>query len=194
MVVVADASPLIYLSRAGVLERLKVLFGEVVVPQTVWAEVVDQRPSAPGLDALTSARWLRVIDNEVPTTDLGLDPGDTAAILLAEGLNAELLLIDERMGRRVAEARGLTARGTLGVLVQARRTGALPTLRPVLENWQATDSESRQRCSGRPWRLWVSSTIRPPLADARFERQRRPRKGPCHRFRPQRSECAKRRQ
>ena len=133
MVVVADASPLIYLSRAGVLERLKVLFGEVVVPHTVWAEVVDQRPSAPGLGALTSARWLRVIDNEVPTTDLGLDPGDTAAILLAEGLNAELLLIDERMGRRVAEARGLTVRGTLGVLVQARRTGALPTLRPVLE-------------------------------------------------------------
>jgi predicted nucleic acid-binding protein len=72
-----------------------------VVPQAVWAEVVDQRPSAPGLDALTSARWLRVIDKEVPATDLGLDPGDTAAILLAEGLNAELLLIDERMGRRV---------------------------------------------------------------------------------------------
>ena len=133
MVVVADASPLIYLSRVGVLDLLSVLFGEVVVPRAVWAEVVDQRPSAPGLDALKSARWIRVIDSELPTTDLGLDPGETAAILLAEGLHAELLLIDERMGRRVAEARGLVVRGTLGVLVQARRTGALTALRPVLE-------------------------------------------------------------
>ena len=133
MVVVADTSPLIYLSRAGVLELLKALFGEVVVPQAVWVEVVDQRPSTPGLDALTNARWIRVVDSEAPTTDLGLDPGETAAILLAEGLHAELLLIDERMGRRVAEARGLAVRGTLGVLVQARRTGALPALRPVLE-------------------------------------------------------------
>jgi predicted nucleic acid-binding protein len=46
---------------------------------------------------------------------------------------AELLLIDERSGRRVAAARGIAVRGTLGVLVQARRTGALTTLRPVLE-------------------------------------------------------------
>jgi uncharacterized protein len=133
VVVVADTSPLIHLSRVGVLDLLNVLFGEVVVPRAVWAEVVDQRRSAPGLDALKSARWIRVIDSALPTTDLGLDPGETAAILLAEGLHAELLLIDERMGRRVAEARGLAVRGTLGVLVEARHTGALPALRPVLE-------------------------------------------------------------
>ena len=133
MVVVADASPLIYLSRVGALDLLNVLFGEVVVPRAVWVEVVEQRPSAPGLDGLKGARWIRVDDSELPTTHLGLDPGETAAILLAEGLHAELLLSDERMGRRVAEARGLAVRGTLGVLVQARRAGALPALRPVLE-------------------------------------------------------------
>lgn len=42
-------------------------------------------------------------------------------------------MIDERLGRRVAEARGIAVRGTLGVLVQARREAALPALRPVLE-------------------------------------------------------------
>lgn len=133
MVVVADASPLIYLSRVGVLDLLAVLFGEVVVPRAVWAEVVDRRPSAPGLDALTHAQWIRVVDTELGVADFGLDAGETAAIHLALTLRAELLLIDERLGRRVAAARGIAVRGTLGVLVQARRTGALTTLRPVLE-------------------------------------------------------------
>lgn len=133
MVVVADTSPLIYLSRVGALGLLHTLFGEVVVPRAVWTEVVEQRTAAPGLDALRIANWLRVVDQELPVLDLGLDAGETAAILLAESLQADLLLIDERLGRRVAESRGLIVRGTLGVLVQARRTGALPALRPVLE-------------------------------------------------------------
>ena len=133
MVVVADTSPLIYLSRVGALNLLHDLFGEVVEPRAVWVEVVEQRTAAPGLDALKSAEWLRVVDREWPGVDLGLDVGETAAILLAESLQADLLLIDERLGRRVAESRGLTVRGTLGVLVQARRAGRLPELRPLLE-------------------------------------------------------------
>jgi uncharacterized protein len=65
--------------------------------------------------------------------DLGLDPGETAAILLAEAIKADVLLIDERAGRKIASDRGIAVRGTLGVLVQARHLGALPALRPVLD-------------------------------------------------------------
>ena len=111
MVVVADSSPLIYLSRLGVLDLLAVVFGDVVVPRAVWNEVVERRPSAPGLDALRQATWIRVVDGPSPLVDIGLDPGETAAILLAEELRADLLLIDERIGRRVAEARGIAVRG-----------------------------------------------------------------------------------
>lgn len=133
MLVVADSSPLVYLSRVGVLDLLATAFGEVVVPGAVWAEVVDARPDAPGVSALQAASWLRVDRRDLPPADLGLDPGETAAILLAELLHADLLLIDERAGRGVAEGRGLVVRGTLGVLVQARERGALPALRPVLD-------------------------------------------------------------
>lgn len=66
MRVIADSSPLVYLSRVGVLDLLATSFGEVVVPATVWAEVVDARPDAPGVAALRSANWLRSIGGAFP--------------------------------------------------------------------------------------------------------------------------------
>ncbi len=54
---------------------------------------------------------------------LGLDEGETAAIALAEFLDAELLLIDERLGFRVAKRRGLRVTGTLGLLDRAADLG-----------------------------------------------------------------------
>ena len=103
------------------------------MPAIVWAEVFDARPDAPGLSALRNAAWLRVDARPLPDTQLGLDPGETAAILLAEAIGADLILMDERAGRAVAESRGIAVRGTLGILVQARTTGALAALRPVLD-------------------------------------------------------------
>jgi hypothetical protein len=133
VLVVADSSPLIYLSRVGLLQILPALFRNVIVPRAVWDEAVERRPAAAGIDRLREASWLRVVDDPPREPDLGLDPGETAAILLAESLRADLLLIDERLGRKVAQERGLVVRGTLGVLVEARQSGVLPALKPVLD-------------------------------------------------------------
>lgn len=133
MLVVADSSPLICLSRIGVLDVLASAFGEVFVPAVVWTEVATVRSTAPGVAALHAAKWLRVDNRALPAIDLGLDPGETAAILLAEALHADLLLIDERAGRIIAQERGLVVRGTLGILVHARESHTIPALRPVLD-------------------------------------------------------------
>ena len=74
---------------------------------------------------------MRVVTDPAPSVDLGLDAGETAAILVAESLHADLVLIDERAGRAVAQGRGLAVRGTLGVLVQARQLNVLPALKPA---------------------------------------------------------------
>jgi predicted nucleic acid-binding protein len=133
VIVIADSSPLIYLSRVGALDILRLLYGEVLVPSVVWTEVVGMRPNAPGAEAVRAATWLRIPDVEPDPVDLGLDPGESAAILLAEALHADLLLIDERAGRAVAEARGVRVRGTVGVLVLGCRAGHLALLKPMLD-------------------------------------------------------------
>jgi predicted nucleic acid-binding protein len=52
VIVVADTTPLLYLSRIGQLELLHLLYQQVFVPATVWHEAAVVRPSAPGVEAL----------------------------------------------------------------------------------------------------------------------------------------------
>jgi predicted nucleic acid-binding protein len=59
----------------------------------------------------------------IDTTLSSLDPGEQAAITLAQTLPADLLIIDERLGRRIAEERGIAIIGTLGILDDAAAQG-----------------------------------------------------------------------
>jgi predicted nucleic acid-binding protein len=138
VIVVSDTSPLLYLSRLGHLGLLQRLYGDVVVPRTVWQELVERRPQAPGVEDLRGATWIRVDDRAEATaafTELLLlvDPGEAAAIVLAELLTAELLLVDDRKGWRAARARGIGTLGTIGVLVEARKRELVLELRPVFD-------------------------------------------------------------
>jgi predicted nucleic acid-binding protein len=67
--------------------------------------------------------WLEIHDTTGLPRVCGLDEGETAAIALAESLHADLLLIDERDGFRVAKERGLRVTGTLGLLDRAAERG-----------------------------------------------------------------------
>jgi predicted nucleic acid-binding protein len=52
-----------------------------------------------------------------------LDPGERAAIALAERMRADLVLIDEAAGRAEARRRRIRVTGTLGVLLTAAEAG-----------------------------------------------------------------------
>lgn len=116
-VVVADTTPLNYLILVGRAEILGSLFGEVLIPEAVLAEL--QHPHAP--DAVT--RWLRLppawlrVANVCRMDDtVQLGKGETEAISLAMERGVKVVLMDERRGRAAAEARGLIAVGTLNLI------------------------------------------------------------------------------
>lgn len=131
MLVIADTSPLNYLILIGQIDLLRALFGRVLIPHAVMEELRHPQ-TPPAVRAWLERRsdWLDVrhINAEPDAILLTLDAGEQMAILLAEALHADLLLADDRDARRVAEQRGLTVLGTLGILAQASDQGlvALP--------------------------------------------------------------------
>lgn len=141
LVVIADAGPIIALGIAGQLDILGQLFGRVVVPEAIYVEVVVQGRGRPGSSELARASWAeRVVVTPPPDALLAeeLGPGEAEAIALSVRRHADLLLIDERKGRRIATlAYNLHVKGTAGVLVLAKRRGLVPSVRPLLETMRA---------------------------------------------------------
>ena len=58
MKVVSNASALINLARIGKLELLHELYGELVIPEAVWQEVVIEGARQPGTDEVKAAAWI----------------------------------------------------------------------------------------------------------------------------------------
>jgi predicted nucleic acid-binding protein len=122
--VVTDTSCLIALDRIGRLDLLPTLF-TVLAPPTVVAEF-GRRPDwltvRPAPDATRVAELLAVVDQ-----------GEAEAIVLALSIPDAELLIDEAKGRRVAQRLGLQVTGTAGVLLEAKRQGRIPAVKPLLD-------------------------------------------------------------
>ncbi len=135
--VVSNASVLINLARIGHLGLLQHLYGELTVPEAVWHEVVVAGAGYPGAQEVRDATWIRVrkVQNRqlVQALQQDLDAGEAEAISLAIENEAELLLMDERLGRQTAAHFGLRCIGLIGVLIEAKRKGLLQAIRPYLD-------------------------------------------------------------
>jgi uncharacterized protein len=129
MIVVSDTSPLTALLMVGEAGLLSRLFGEVIIPEEVRDELARSHSSLPA--------WIRVeaVKNSAETARLSkiVDKGEAEAIELAKELHADRLLIDERIGRRLAMQEGVQVIGLLGVIILARRQQMIPSARALLQ-------------------------------------------------------------
>jgi len=124
--VVSDTSPLLNLALIDRLDLLRTQFADVTVPRQVWDELTE---GDEGLDALRELRddnLLKIVD--VGRSDLfveifhELDLGETASICYAVEHDADLVLLDERDGRRVARRHDLEVTGVIGILLRGAKT------------------------------------------------------------------------
>jgi predicted nucleic acid-binding protein len=122
MIVIADTTPVNYLVLIQAVDLLPRLFGQVLIPPAVFAELKDPETPSPVRAWLASApSWLQVQTlRSHPDPELDyLDAGEREAIALAEELKADQLLVDEMDARKEAARRKLPFIGTLGILRRA---------------------------------------------------------------------------
>ncbi|HXP88798.1 MAG TPA: DUF3368 domain-containing protein [Bryobacteraceae bacterium] len=110
---------------------LRDLYSEIVVPPAVQQELSRNRVTFDPSWTRAAAARDRVA---VAALSEQLDAGEAEAIVLATELNAELLLVDEKRGRRIAIDWGLEVTGLLGVLAEAKARGMIESCRPILDD------------------------------------------------------------
>jgi predicted nucleic acid-binding protein len=152
MIAVSNTTPLRYLVAIEQQGLLGKLFDKVLISVAVRSELTDARTPERVRDwILRPPVWLDVREVEyaaASTISVALHPGEREAILLAESTLADVLLIDEQLGRAVALQRRLPVSGTLGLLERADGLGFLRDFPETIQRLRASGffiSESLER-------------------------------------------------
>jgi predicted nucleic acid-binding protein len=136
--VVINSSPLITLFRSGLHPLLPQLFPDLVVPEAVWAEVVNRTyddPAARGLPGAAWAQQRQTVDSP-EVAAWGLGAGETAVLSYAQQHRDYFAIVDDREARRCARVLGIAIIGTAGVVVLANRRGLIESTEGALRRLQ----------------------------------------------------------
>lgn len=143
MLAVSNTSPISNLAAIGRLDLLKAQFPVLWIP-TVVAEELKAHPDRESLAAIHAAFADESIKTATPQDthlyrmlQLQVHRGEAAAIALAADLKADIVVIDEQEGRALAIQAGLSVTGILGVLLKAKRNGAIPSVRSEIQALRA---------------------------------------------------------
>ena len=133
---VVNASPLIFLSRVGLLDLLQLLSSEIIVPEIVATEIAVRGKSDPTAQAITNTAWLLVMQTPPVPPQIqawGLGSGESSVLAWAHSHPGSEAIIDDLAGRRCAAAFNIPVRGTLGLALIAKQRGRIPSARRLLE-------------------------------------------------------------
>ncbi len=130
-----NASPLIFLSRSGLIALLQLASSELIVPEAVAAEIQRRGASDPTAQAIAETDWLVVTRTPPVPPQIqawGLGAGESSVLAWAHAHPGAEAIIDDLAARRCAAALNIPVRGTLGLVLTAKRRGHIPAARPVL--------------------------------------------------------------
>lgn len=133
--IVSNTTPLISLMKISQLEILKKIYSEIVIPEAVYKEIEAGKHKEFYRD-LSKIDWIKIrsIKNKRSINYfLDLDAGEAEAIIIASEIGADLIILDEKLGRYHAKHAGIKVTGTLGLLVKAKKMGLVPKLKPLLK-------------------------------------------------------------
>jgi hypothetical protein len=149
---ISNTSPLLYLYRIETIDWLPKLFDEIWMPEAVKNELAAGRGKGYDVPDPSEYSWLNVVNpKSTPSEWLALDlgAGEIAAMALALENPTRIVLLDDMLARRTAQAAGLQVWGTLKILLEAKSHGLVKKIEPHVtklgESGMWVSSETKQR-------------------------------------------------
>lgn len=139
--VVCDTSPLQYLHQLGLLDLLPALASRVLIPPAVQQELAVGHSLGFNVPVVEDLSWVVVRQpvvgdpKAIPLIhDLG--PGETEVLMLTLESYGTVAVLDDALARRVAGMLEVPFTGTLGLLIDGKKIGLIPAIRPLLDALQ----------------------------------------------------------
>lgn len=130
--IISDTSCLILLEKIGELDLLHEVFGEILITQEIADEYGLNLPEWISVQNSTDKNYQKILEASV-------DKGEASAIALAVELVDCLLIIDDLKGRNLAETLGIKITGTFGVILGAKLSDKIDSVKPLLAKIKQTD-------------------------------------------------------
>jgi predicted nucleic acid-binding protein len=147
---ISNTSPLLYLYRIEAINWLPQLFNDIWTPSAVVEELKQGRAKGYDVPDPQAYPWLKIVNpkatpSEWLSLDLGI--GELAAMALALENPNRIVLLDDMLARRTAQAANLIVWGTLRIVLEAKTQKLVEKIEPII---------TRLADSG----MWMSDEIR----------------------------------
>ena len=130
--IISDTGCFIILANIGELELLHKVYGQIVTTVDIAKEYGETLPE-----------WVEVVTVKdkyrQQLLEMQIDKGESSAIALALETPDSTIILDDYKARRIASQLGLIFTGTIGVIIKAKLTGTIPSIKPLLEKIKQTD-------------------------------------------------------
>ena len=131
-IIISDTSCLIILNKIGELDLLRQLYNTVTITHDILLEYGEQLPDWIAVQQAKDQYRQQLLEMQI-------DKGEASAIALALETADSTVILDDWKARKLAERLGLTVTGTLGVIIRAKNTGLIPSIKPYLEKIRETN-------------------------------------------------------
>lgn len=140
--IISDTSCLIILDNIGELGLLNKVFGQILITQDVADEYGSTLPKWISIQNPVNKKYQQLLEAKV-------DKGEASAIALAFELQNCLLILDDLKARNLADELGIEITGTFGVILEAKLSGIIKSVNPILNKIKQTDFRLSQKLEER---------------------------------------------
>lgn len=132
--VISNTTPILSLLKLEKLYLLEELYQKIIIPTAVYDEIENGKDK-PFYKNLKEFDWILIQSIKYQPTlkyIFDLDEGEAEVLILADEIQADLVILDELLGRRYAKQLDFKLTGTIGILLKSKEMGLISEIKPLL--------------------------------------------------------------